>query len=366
MSLDPVPPPPSFSRLGRIGAIVAIVVVAGVAVVGGASYLGRQVGGALGNAGGGPDGVEVEPGLEVEVVIPTGASAQDIAAILAGQGVVSSATQFEAAVRTAGAAGELKAGTYQLVTGMDSTDVLAALREGPLVDAYRVTIREGLRVGEMIDDLVENTGLAREDFVTALEEGQVTTELAELPDSPSLQDWEGLLFPDTYEFSQSASAADVLQRMATTMTQRVESVDWSALEEAGYNRYEGIIIASLVESEVRVADERRLVASVIHNRLAEDMALQIDATVLYALGTRAPEEFDNEVDSPYNTYRVKGLPPTPIAAPGLASLQAAADPADTDFLYYVLSSPDGGHTFTTNLDDHNAAVRQAREDGVLP
>jgi UPF0755 protein len=365
VSLDPVPPPPSFSRLGRLGAIIAIVIVAGVAVVGGASYLGRQVGGALGNSGG-SDGVDVEPGLDVEVVIPTGASAQDIAAILAGQGVVASATQFEAAVRTAGAAGELKAGTYQLVTGMDSSDVLAALREGPLIDAFRVTIREGLRVTEMIEILAENTSLPEEDFVAALEDREVTTELVELPDSPGLQDWEGLLFPDTYEFSQSASAVEILQRMASTMEERVQSVDWSVLEEEGYDTYQGIIIASLVEAEVRVGDERPLVSSVIHNRLAEEMLLQIDATVLYALDTRSPEDFDAEVDSPYNTYQVTGLPPTPIASPGLASLEAAANPADTDYLYYVLSSPDGSHTFSANLDDHNAAVRQAREDGVLP
>lgn len=365
MSLDPVPPPPSFSRLGRIGAIVAIVVVAGVAVVGGASYLGRQVGGALGNMGG-AEAVEVEPGQEVEVVIPMGATAQDIAAILAGQGVVASASQFEAAVRSAGAAGELQAGTYQLVTGMNSSDVLTVLLDGPVSDAYRITVREGLRVSEMIDLLADKTGLPREEFVAALEEGEVTTQLRELPDSPELSDWEGLLFPDTYEFAQSAGAATILQRMASTMEERVASVDWSNLEEAGYDRYEGIIIASLIEAEVRVAEERPVVSSVIHNRLQEEMLLQIDATVLYAVGSRAPEDFDPEIDSPYNTYRFSGLPPTPIAAPGLASLRAAANPADTEYLYYVLSSPDGSHTFSTNLDDHNAAVRQAREDGVLP
>ncbi|HEX2154412.1 MAG TPA: endolytic transglycosylase MltG [Acidimicrobiia bacterium] len=365
MSLDPVPPPPSFSRLGRIGAIVALVVVAGVAIVGGASFLGRQVGGALGGDQS-SDGIDVEPGLEVEVVIPSGASAQDISAILAGQGVVASAVQFEAAVRSAGASGELKAGTYQLVTGMDSSDVLAALRTGPLVDVFRITVREGLRVEEITEELAENSGIPLEDFVAALEGGDVTTELRQMPESPQLSDWEGLLFPDTYEFSQASTAASMLQRMASTMEERVGQVDWSGLEEDGYDRYEGIVIASLIESEVRVADERPVVSSVIHNRLDEEMLLQIDATVLYALDTRSPEDFDPEVDSPYNTYRFTGLPPTPIAAPGLAALEAAANPDDTEFLYYVLSAPDGSHTFTTNLDDHNEAVRQAREDGVLP
>lgn len=364
MSLEPVPPP-TFSRLGRIGAIVAIVALAGIAIVGGASFLGRQVGGALGGNGE-VDAVDVEPGLEVEIVIPTGASAQDIAAILATQGVVRSASQFEAAVRTAGAAADLQAGTYELVTGMDSSEVLSVLLAGPIADSFRVTIREGLRVTEIVDELAEETGLPEEDFVAALESGVVSTELREMTESPELTDWEGLLFPDTYEFSRAATPADILSRLASTMEQRVSAVDWSDFETAGFDRYQGIIIASLIETEVRVADERPLVSSVIRNRLAEEMLLQIDATVLYALGTRDPADFDSQVDSPYNTYRFPGLPPTPIAAPGLAALEAAAAPADTDYLYYVLSNPDGSHTFTTNLDDHNAAVRKAREDGVLP
>lgn len=364
MSLEPAPPP-TFSRLGRIGAILAIVVLGGVAVVGGASFLGRQVGGALGGNDS-VDGIAVEPGIEVEIVIPSGASAQDIAAILATQGVVASASRFETTVRAAGADADLRAGTYELVTGMDSSDVLAVLLAGPVTDAHRVTIREGLRVHEIIEDLAEATGYAEEDFVAALESGEVTTDLVEMEDSPTVGDWEGLLFPDTYEFSRAAGAAQILQRLATTMERRVDSVDWTALEDAGFGRYEGIIIASLIETEVRVAEERPLVSSVIRNRLEEGMLLQIDATVLYALDTRDPAAFNNEVDSPYNTYRNEGLPPTPIAAPGLASLEAAAHPEDTDYLYYVLSSPDGSHTFTTNLDDHNAAVRQAREDGVLP
>ncbi|HSJ35695.1 MAG TPA: endolytic transglycosylase MltG [Acidimicrobiia bacterium] len=364
MSLEPVPPP-TFSRLGRVGAILAIVVLAGVAIVGGASFLGRQVGGALGGNDA-ADGVDVEPGLDVEIVIPSGASAQDIAAILATQGVVASAGQFETTVRAAGAAGDLRAGTYELVTGMDASDVLAVLLAGPVTDAYRVTVREGLRVTEIIAALADATGFTEDDYVTALESGAVTTSLVEMDDSPEISEWEGLLFPDTYEFSRAADAAQILQRLATTMERRVDSVDWSDFEDAGFEPYEGIVIASLIETEVRVAEERPLVSSVIRNRLEDEMLLQIDATVLYALGTRDPSEFNNEVDSPYNTYRYTGLPPTPIAAPGLASLEAAAHPEESDFLYYVLSDPDGSHTFTTNLDDHNAAVRQAREDGVLP
>ncbi len=144
------------------------------------------------------------------------------------------------------------------------------------------------------------------------------------------------------------------------------AVNWGDLEALGFSQYEGIIIASIIESEVRVAEERPLVSSVIQNRLGSEGFLEIDATVLYALGTRDIAQFDRSFDSPYNTYRYEGLPPTPIAVPGLASLQAAAAPAETEFFFYVLSSTDGSHTFSVTFEEHQAAIAKARADGVLP
>lgn len=364
MSLDPVRPPSGFARFGRTGAVIAIIVLAGVAVVGGATYLGERVGQVVGDDDAAAS--DIEPGVDVEIVVPSGASAQDIAAILAAQGVVSSASEFEQAVRAAGATADLRAGTYQLVTGMELSAVIAELRAGPVTESNRVTVREGLRVTEIVQVLADATGRDVTEFEEALVGGSVNTGLREMPDDPDLTDWEGLLFPDTYEFDPSTTAASILQRLASTMEQRVAGVDWTGAEERGLDLYEGIIVASLVESEVRVPDERPLVASVIYNRLEEGMMLGIDATVLYAQGIRDPAEIDVGVDSPYNTRQVPGLPPTPISAPGLSSLEAAGQPADTDYLYYVLSDEDGSHTFTTNIDDHNAAVQQAREDGVIP
>jgi UPF0755 protein len=194
--------------------------------------------------------------------------------------------------------------------------------------------------------------------------GEVTSSLAPEPDS--LLDWEGLLFPDTYEFTSSADATDILQRMASTMEQRVDSIDWTAIEELGFTVYEGVIIASLIETEVLLDIERPIVSSVLHNRLSQGMKLDIDATVLFAVGSRDIADFDREVDSPYNTYLVNGLPPTPIAAPGRASLEAAAAPDVTDFFFYVLSDLQGNHAFATTLEEHNANVAKARADGVLP
>jgi UPF0755 protein len=366
MTFEPVPDQPPWARLLKIIGVGAAIVLAGVIVVFGGSYLGRTVGDALGPQEGGGGAVNVEPDQPVTIEIPQGSTGQDIGAMLAAQGVVRSALEFEVAVRNVDAAQSLQAGTYELTTLMDPADVVAELVSGPGAPVYRVTVIEGLRINEILTRLSEGTGHSFADYEEALLNGSVTTSLVELPDEPELQDWEGLLFPDTYEFSETASAEDILQRLASTMEQRVDSVDWSDWEDLGFTPYQGIILASLIETEVRLDEERPVVSSVIHNRLAEGMPLDIDATVLYALGTRDVADFDREVDSPYNTYRNQGLPPTPIAVPGRSSLEAAAAPDETPYFFYVLANEEGGHAFAETLDEHNANVQQSRDDGILP
>lgn len=366
MTFDPVPDQPGWSRITKVIVVGVGVVLAAVIVVAGASYLGRTVSDALGpqDVTGAP--VDVEPGLDVTVEIDPGSTAQDIGAILAAQGVVRSALEFEVAVRNVDAAQRLQAGTYELITLMDPADVVAELVTGPGATVYRVTVIEGLRLTEILTSLAEHTPHEFSDFETALLDGSVSTSLVEMPENPDLQDWEGLLFPDTYEFAASTGPDAILQRLASTMEQRVNSIDWSGWEALGYTQYQGIVLASLVESEVLLDEERPIVSSVIHNRLAEGMALDIDATVLYALDTRDVAEFDREIDSPYNTYLYPGLPPSPISAPGRASLEAAAAPDNTPFFFYVLSDTEGRHAFAETLEQHNANVAQAREDGILP
>jgi UPF0755 protein len=367
MTYEPVPEQPSpWLRVSKVAAVIALVVLGGVAVVGGGSYLGRLVGSTFASDDNPSGQVSVVPGLDVTVEIPSGSTAEDIAAILAAQGVVRSALEFEVAVRNNEAAARLQAGTYAMQTLMDPAEVVALLVVGPVADVYRVTVIEGLRVTEILTRLAEASGHPYSAFEAALINGEVDTSLREMPADPVLSDWEGILFPDTYEFTAAAEPADILQRLASTMEQRVDSIDWTRVEEAGMSIYDGLIIASLIESEVLLDEERPTVSSVIHNRLGQGMKLDIDATVLYALGTRDASLFNNEVDSPYNTYLVNGLPPTPIAAPGRASLEAAAAPEETEFLFYVLSDLEGHHAFAATLEEHNANVAQAREDGVLP
>lgn len=366
MTFEPIPDQPIWARILKAVAAIAMVALAAVVVVGGASYLGRQVGNAIGPNDVSGTVVQVDPGVPVTLEIPLGSTGQDIGALLAAQGIVRSALEFEVAVRNVDAAQRLQAGTYELTTLMDPAEVVALLVAGPSPAVYRVTVIEGQTVEEVLASLAVDTPHEYSDFEEALLTGQVETSLRAMPEEVTLTDWEGLLFPDTYEFSRTAEASSILQRMASTMEQRVNSIDWGDWLALGYTQYEGITLASLIETEVRVDEEREVVSSVIHNRLAEGMKLDIDATVLYALGTDDPTRFDNTVDSPYNTYLVAGLPPTPIASPGRASLEAAASPAETAFFFYVLADEEGNHAFAETIEQHNANVAQAREDGILP
>jgi len=335
-------------------------------VVVSATSLARLIGGSVESDDEDPTVVSVEPGLDVEVTVPPGASAVEIGNLLFEAGVIESANEFELTVRDQGIANQLRAGTYQLITGMAVDEVLPRLLQGPIADAYRVTIPEGLRVTEIIDVLVDSSGLPRGDFETALTQGGVLSELRTMPAAPTLTDWEGLLFPDTYEFLRESGAARILQVLTDTMEERVASVDWTAHGESGFDIYQGMVVASLIEAEVSVADERPLVASVIFNRLREGMPLQIDASVLYGLDTRDPALFNNESESPYNLYKFPGLPPTPIGAPGRASLVAAADPAITEFFFYVLSTAEGAHAFAETFDEHLANIERSRAAGIIP
>jgi UPF0755 protein len=296
----------------------------------------------------------VEAGLPVDFEIAPGESASQIARELAEAGVVVSAAEFDRVVREARASSRLQAGSYALTTGMDPETVLAVLLEGPEgSEVYRITVIEALTIGQTLESISRQTGYTLNELTAPLLDGTVTSEL--LPGEPQqLRDWEGLLFPDTYEFVAEATPADILSQLAATMEERVASVDWTTLEEAGYSPYEGIIIASLIEEEVVVDEDRPLVASVVYNRLAAGMKLQFDVTVVYALGA-TPEGGltldDLEINSPYNTYLVDGLPPTPISGVRLASLRAAAEPAETDFIYFLARDESGKMEFTADFDE---------------
>ena len=315
---------------------------------------------------------EVAFGTIIEFTIPDGASARSIASILRDRGVIINSRTFEKEVIETGVANQLRAGTYTMPAGSSYEEVVALLTEGPpAAEVYKLTVIEGLRIEEMLASISEVSGHSVAVLEAALVSGDVTSEF--LPDSlpdgtPPLTAWEGLLAPDTYEFVVGSPPAEVLQTLATTLEGRLEAQDWSDLEDAGYTPYEGLVIASLIEKEAKLEEDRPLISSVIANRLDAGIALQLDATVIYALGENPGRvlESDLEIDSPWNTYRVAGLPPTPIGGVRVSSLEAAASPAQTQFFYYVLVSVEGKHGFSETLEEHNTKVAKARADGVLP
>jgi UPF0755 protein len=339
-----------------------LAVLAGVAVLGGMLLGARLFADSLNSSG----GDEIDAGLSVELVVAPGDSAEVIGEALEEQGVIL-AGDFERRVRERQVASELKTGTYAVVTGMDVDAVVDLLVRGPESGVQSVTVVEGLTITETLESLSEATGIATAELSVALLDGSVASPL--LPGPPDeLADWEGLLFPDTYRIEEGYGATDILQLLADTMVDRVASVDWSGLADLGFTPYDGIIVASLIEEEVKVDEERPTVASVIYNRLDADWMLQIDATVQYALPERRPALTfaDLEIDSPYNTYLNAGLPPTPIAGVRLASLEAAAHPDESDYFFYVLATEDGRHAFAVTAEEFEAFKAQAKADGILP
>jgi UPF0755 protein len=179
---------------------------------------------------------------------------------------------------------------------------------------------------------------------------------------------EGLLFPDTYRFVEDVTEEDVVRTMVARFDEIADDIGLvDAPNTAGRSPYEVAITASLIQGEARLDAERPVIASVVYNRLRDDIPLQIDATVLYAIGERKPSntQVDRDTPSPYNTYYAKGLPPTPIATIARVSLEAALRPATTEFRFYVIKDTEGAHAFAVTYDEHLVNVDRAREQGLL-
>ena len=304
-----------------------------------------------------------EDGTEVTVTIPEGAGADDVGDILAEEGVIERAWAFRLMSRLDGRAGQIRAGEYELEAGMNTGEILDVLTEGPpLPDSFAVTLPEGLTVEQSLERIAEaeDSPFDVEELESALV-GVPVPEWVPVDDLPEgAQVYEGLLFPATYEHFVDADPQVVLGEMIATTDEVLEGVD----PPGDLSRYELLKVASLIEREVRVAEERELVSSVVANRLEDGMRLQIDATVQYAQGEHVGRLMfeDLQIDSAWNTYETDGLPPTPIAAPGQAAIDAAAEPADTDYRFYVVCDTETGeHAFAETNDAHQQNVARYRE-----
>lgn len=226
--------------------------------------------------------------------------------------------------------------------------------------AQRLLIREGLRREDVAEQLDAETGISGDRYLELTGPGPRGRRLAGTDRPTSL---EGFLFPATYEITDATTAGELVDKQIAAYQANASQVDYAYARARNLTRYEVLILASMIEREVRVPRERRIVAGVLYNRLRAGMMLGIDATVQYAIGEWKPEltASDLDVDSPYNTRKFVGLPPGPIASPGLDSIRAAARPAEHDFIYYVARfDGTGAHYFSSTPEQFEADVARSR------
>lgn len=304
---------------------------------------------------------DVAPGSPVQIAVRQGTSTAQIAHSLATAGVVNNALMFRIQARLAAKKGVLKAGVYDFVTRMPDDVVIQKLQHGPDVVYFDVPIPEGFTGKQIAARIAKRTGISEEELLNLIESG--APQFA--PAHPYLagaygDSLEGYLFPATYRIKKGTTATQTVEMMLQKFDAETGGLDLSYARSKGMDLAQVVTLASIIEREVRLAKEYPLVSSVIYNRIAANMRLQLDSTVFYTLpeGTTTLTSADLHSDNPYNTYTHRGLPPGPLSNPGMEALQAAAHPANTKYYYYVLTGKDGSQTFTTNYKDFLAAVKK--------
>jgi len=292
-------------------------------------------------------------GALVRIEIPAGATAQNAGQVLAGAGLIEHEIMFRVAVRLDTVRKPVQQGIYDLPQGLSPTELLRMLQEGPNV-RFPIMIPEGLTI-KQASKLFDGPDA----FIAAASDPELIRSLG--IDAETL---EGFLMPDTYVFDKEPSPADVVRRMVEQFKKRYDALAAEAPGAPARDLIEVVTVASLVEEESRVKEERPLVAAVIYNRIKGKMTLDFDSTLQFALDKYGQPllNIDKQTDSPYNTYRNAGLPPGPISSPGVDSLRAALEPADVDYLFFVSNADGKTHTFSATLEEHNKAVAKYRRE----
>ena len=297
------------------------------------------------------------PPIDVEIRIPAGEGALQIGRRLHEAGLVRYPRLWTLYVRSKGQESELKSGHYILSSDAGWDGLLAAISAGAVV-THPITIPEGFTLREAAPRLARMADMDPDSVRAILEDTSVARQLG-VP-GPTL---EGYLLPDTYRFAEGIKLSEVLETMVAAYHAFWTAERRSLADSLGLSEREVVTLASIVEEEARVGSERPVIAGVYLNRLQIGMKLQADPTVQYALGEPRERllfrDIDAVADNPYNTYTHEGLPPGPIAAPGVASLQATLEPADHQFLFFV-AEEDGSHVFTRTNREHVNATNRIR------
>ena len=313
---------------------------------------------------------QVEPrggeGESVQVTIDEGWSTGEVGSALAQADVVGSAFAFRVWATVTGA-GPFDAGTYTLRTNMGDRAAANVLKVGPPREpqtSATLLIPPGLTLNQIADRVGQLPGHSRDTFLQVANSGIVRSKYQ----PPGVSSLEGFLFPDTYFIGADEDDGDIVQRLVTRFDEIGDRVGLAnAAATNGLTPYQTLVAASLIQTETKLTEDAPLISAVIRNRLRDGMPLQIDSTLCFAKGgcPPVPTNADKAIDSPYNTYKISGLPPGPISSVTEANLRAAINPANVSYKYYVLSDSNGKHAFADTLAQHEANVRAARQKGLI-
>lgn len=300
-------------------------------------------------------------GTPVRVIVPRGVSFRAAADSMAHAGIIHFPLAFRVYARATGQDRKIQAGTYLLRRGTAWGDLVRAMNGGA-GNINRVTIPEGYSIAQITPVLVRALRVPAESVAVVVRDSALR---ARLHDPAATL--EGYLFPDTYVLAPGTTARQAVGEMVKRFEREWKPVDDTEAAALGHTRHEIVTMASIVEKEAKLPEERPVIAAVYYNRLRDGMLLQADPTVQYALGHHVDRVLyrDLEIDSPYNTYKYPGLPPGPIASPGGASIRAALSPASVPYLFFV-AAPDGHHEFRTTMAGHEQAKQQVRRTPAAP
>ena len=300
-----------------------------------------------------------------------GMSAIEIGEELHAKGLIRSPLTFRTLVETRGVGARIEAGDYQVSPSMTTGEIVNVLSRGASRSGVTVTIPEGWRA-EQAAQKVEALSIARADEVLTLVRGGGAAGLPLAEPLPAGATLEGYLFPETYEVAKDATARALVEMMVRQFDKSVTPKLRQQIQARGLNLHQAVTVASIVEREAAIPAEQPIIASVYLNRLKRDMPLQADPTVQFAVASanlaealgfgywkRELTRADLQFVSPYNTYVQRGLPPGPICSPGLSALEAVANPAETEYLFFVAKG-DGGHVFAKTDIEHAANVERYR------
>lgn len=304
-------------------------------------------------------------GETVTVTIPQGANTADIADILKENKLIKNTLMFRVSSRLDGFDGTYQQGTYEIDKGLNKTQIMELLQTGVVFDDVKITVPEGYTT-KQIAAKVEELGICTaQEFIDECNTGSFDFEfLKDLPDREFKL--EGYLFPDTYFIKEETTAHELINAMLKRFEQMYTKEYQNAVAASGHTLDELVTIASVIEKEIKVDEERPRAAGVIYNRLDEGMPLQVDATVLYAMGIVKEDitTVDLQIDSPYNTYKVSGLPLGPISNPGELSFKAALYPEDNNYIYYVVEAKgQNNHVFCETYDEFLKAKANYKASG---